>query len=311
MLLSRRHVRGRLGERKRRSRKFYSLACEGKIYEACEALGRLYEDGEAGFAQDIKAARSYYDKACAVNAYKCSGSERLDELYGGWAQYQSGQFEAAYELGKESCARGVANGCAALAQLYAKGLGGVRQNSEQAVKFHEKACEGGFGASCAELGDMLFHGRSVKKDVPRALELFEKAGLLWRLDACESLADAYFEGVDVPQDIPKAFNFYGIACYNGLKPACTNLGAIYERGVGEAIKADENEADSLFSEACEAGNARGCLNLARRLESSDKKQAAALRQKAQKLHEKECEAGLAKKCMEFKKSTNKGEKHEF
>ena len=82
--------------------KFYPLACDGKIYEACEALGRLYEDGEAGFAQDIKAARSYYDKACAANAYKCSGSERLDELQGGWAQYQSGQFEAAYELGKSS-----------------------------------------------------------------------------------------------------------------------------------------------------------------------------------------------------------------
>ena len=52
--------------------KFYSLACEGKIYEACEALGRLYEDGEAGFAQDIKAAISYYDKACAANAAAAS-----------------------------------------------------------------------------------------------------------------------------------------------------------------------------------------------------------------------------------------------
>ena len=158
---------------------------------------------------------------------------------------------------------------------------------------------------------MLSQGRGVKKDVPRALELFEKACLLWRLDACESLADAYFDGSDAPQDVAKAFNFYGIACYNGLKAACTNLGAIYERSIGEAIKADESEAASLFSEACEKDDARGCLNLARRLESGDKKQAAALRQKAQKLHEKECEAGLAKKCMEFKKSTNKGEKHEF
>lgn len=154
-------------------------------------------------------------------------------------------------------------------------------------------------------------GTRRKKDVSRAPELFEKACLLWRPGACESLADAHFEGADAPQDIAKAFNFYGIACHNGLKPACTNLGAIYERGVGEAIKADENEAKSLFREACEAGDARGCLNLACRLESSDKKQAAALRQKAQKLHEKECEAGLAKKRMEFKKSTNKGEKHEF
>lgn len=153
--------------------KFYSLACEGKIYEACEALGRLYEDGEAGFAQDIKAARSYYDKACAANAYKCGGSERLDELQGGWAQYQSGQFEAAYELGKESCDMGVANGCAALGELYAKRLGGARQDSEQAVKFREKACEGGFGASCAKFGEMLSRGRSVKKDVPRALELLK------------------------------------------------------------------------------------------------------------------------------------------
>ena len=151
---------------------------------------------------------------------------------------------------------------------------------------------------------MLSQGRGVKKDVPRALELFKKACLLWRLDACESLADAYFEGANAPQDIAKALNFYGIACYNGLKAACTNLGAIYERGVGEAVKADA-------SEACEAGDARGCLNIAHHLERSDKKQAAALRQKAQKLHEKECEAGLAKKCMEFKKSTNKGEKHEF
>ena len=93
---------------------------------------------------------------------------------------------------------------------------------------------------------MLSWGRSVKKDVPRALELFEKSCLLWRLDACESLADAYFEGADAPQDIAKAFNFYGIACYNGLKPACTNLGAIYERGIGEAIKADENEGPRAF-----------------------------------------------------------------
>jgi len=103
---------------------------------------------------------------------------------------------------------------------------------------------------------MLSQGRGVKKDVPRALELFEKACLLWRLDACESLADAYFDGSDAPQDIARAFSFYGIACYNGLKSACTNLGAIYERGVGEVIKADENEADSLFSEACEEGDAR-------------------------------------------------------
>ena len=152
---------------------------------------------------------------------------------------------------------------------------------------------------------MLSQGRGAKKNVPRALELFEKACLLWRLDACESLADAYFEGANAPQDIAKAFNFYGIAYYNGLKAACTNLGVIYERGVGEAIKADESEAASLFREACEKDDARGCLNLARRLGSDDKKQAAALRQKAQKLHEKECEAGLAKKCMKFKKSTNK------
>ena len=104
---------------------------------------------------------------------------------------------------------------------------------------------------------MLSQGRGVKKDVPRAPELFEKSCLLWRLDACESLADAYFEGADAPQDIAKAFNFYGIACYNGLKPASTNLGAIYERGVGEEIKADENEAESLFREACEKdGEAR-------------------------------------------------------
>ena len=157
---------------------------------------------------------------------------------------------------------------------------------------------------------MLSQGRGAKKDVPRALELFEKACLLWRLDACESLADAYFEGANAPQDIAKAFNFYGIACYNGLKAACTNLGVIYERGVGEAIKADESEACEALGRLYEDG-ARGYLNLARRLESNDKKQAAALRQKAHKLHEKECEAGLSKKCLEFKKSTNKGEKHEF
>ena len=273
--------------------KFYSLACDRKIYEACEALGGLYEDGEAGFAQDIKAARSYYDKACAANAYKCSGSERLDELQGGWAQYQSGQFEAAYELGKESCDRGVANGCAALGELYAKGLGGARQDSKQAVKFHEEACEGGFGASCAELGEMLSQGRGAKKDVSRALELFEKACLLWQLDACESLADAYFEGVDVSQDIPKAFNFYGIACYNGLKPASTNLGAIYEKGIGEVVKADENEADSLFREACEAGDARGYLNLALHLERSDKKTSRRATPKSAKTTRKRVRGGAS------------------
>ncbi len=107
-------------------------------------------------------------------------------------------------------------------------------------------------------------------------------------------------------DKQKAAKIWQKACESGKARGCVRLGFLYQSGKG--VEQDDVKARKFYEKACDA---RGCLNLARRLESSDKKQAAALRQKAQKLHEKECKAGLAKKCMEFKKSTNKGEKHEF
>lgn len=107
-------------------------------------------------------------------------------------------------------------------------------------------------------------------------------------------------------DEQTAVKIWQKACKTGEARGCVRLGFLYQSGKG--VEQDDAKASKFYEKACDA---RGCLNLARRLERSDKKQAAALRQKAQKLHKKECEAGLAKKCMEFKKSTDKGEKHEF
>ena len=66
-------------ENSKNALKFYSLACEGKIYEACEALGRLYEDGARGCtnlarrleSSDKKQAATLRQKAQKLHEKEC------------------------------------------------------------------------------------------------------------------------------------------------------------------------------------------------------------------------------------------------
>lgn len=205
--------------------------------------------------------------------------------------------------------------------LYQSGKG-VKQDDAKAIKFYEKACNADELSGCNSLASLYQNSGEHAK----AATIFERACEKGFGLSCYNLAQIYEAGSVVALDESKALDLYVKACERGYAVVCYYLGGMYEDGwASENDEASKNAlkfyslaCDGKIYEACEAlgrlyedGDARGCLNLARRLESSDKKQAAALRQKAQKLHEKECEAGLAKKCMEFKKSTNKGEKHEF
>ena len=111
-------------------------------------------------------------------------------------------------------------------------------------------------------------------------------------------------------DEQRAAKIWQKACEAGEARGCARIGFLYQSGKG--VEQDDAKASKLYEKACDAGELSGCNTLASLHQNSgEHAKAAALRQKAQKLHEKECEAELAKKCMEFKKSTNKGEKHEF
>lgn len=109
--------------------------------------------------------------------------------------------------------------CNDLAVLFLKG-GGAPQDSDEAARLWNKACDGGYAMACSNLGL------------------------------------AYFIGDGVAQDYAKARDLYLKGCDLNYGPACYNLGALYGSGLG--VAADQAEMKRLMKKACDMGFQQAC-----------------------------------------------------
>jgi len=123
----------------------------------------------------------------------------------------------------------------------------------------DKACTGGSGEACKDLGNMYHDGSGVGKDGLRAASFYSKSCSTSPPKGCTNLGVMYHKGDGVAQNDVRAGDLYSRACDAGDGIGCANLGNSYWNGSGVAH--DDTRAAALYSRACDIGNAAGCSSL--------------------------------------------------
>lgn len=98
----------------------------------------------------------------------------------------------------------------------------------------EKAAAAGEARACYDLALLALEGASgVKKDPPRAVALYEKAGAGGVADAWFRLGKMFHDGVGVERDLARSFQYYLRGARVGVPEAQYNVGAmlVSARGV--------------------------------------------------------------------------------
>jgi hypothetical protein len=75
---------------------------------------------------------------------------------------------------QKACDGGDGDSCFDLGTMYASGVG-VTQDLNRAASLYQKACDGGYAAGCYKLGVLYATGEGVTKDLARATSLLKKA----------------------------------------------------------------------------------------------------------------------------------------
>ena len=102
--------------------------------------------------------------------------------------------------------------CADLGKIYQNGLEGEMVDYEKALKFNQKACDGGVLAACANLGLMHASGQGTDENFAKAAELFERVCAGGEKFACSNLCVMYLEHASIAEDVQKGLNFLQKAC---------------------------------------------------------------------------------------------------
>jgi TPR repeat protein len=99
-----------------------------------------------------------------------------------------------------------------------------------------------------------------KKDIPRALDLYEKACAQGVPNACGTAGIWYLDArKGVKKNYAKALALETNACDGDLAEACNNLGVMYASGKG--VEPDIAKAAVLYDKSCKLGSKLGCGHL--------------------------------------------------
>src|SRR4051812_28603249 len=93
--------------------------------------------------------------------------------------------------------------------------------------------------ACAQLGEQLLRGEGIAQNVPRALDLLEKAARGGEGTAAFRLGMVFDDGLGVAQDRVRALDYFRAAAAGGVAEAFFNVGAAYVGAHG--VKRDYTE----------------------------------------------------------------------
>lgn len=160
--------------------------------------------------------------------------------------------------------------------LLSKGVGGLVLLRNRAGKIHRATrtemsksalifslnSEAQAGDAGAVFGLAVAHemGHGVPKNLPVAMELYEKAGEMGLAAAYNNLGEIYRKGKHVEADPNKAMELYQLAAEWGDAWAQNNLGLLYLHGIG--VEKDPKLAYYWVKGAATAGLMQGVENLA-------------------------------------------------
>ena len=230
---------------------YLQQAAENESAGALTYLGNLYKNGEL-VAQDLKKAFQYYKRAAEL-----------------------GNAEAQFELSRCYClGEGIAQDSKAERDwlqksveqqypwaLYQQGLyleqgDGVQKDEEHAFKMFEQAAKDLYCAKLKLAECWNFGYLNTKKDLPRAIEIYQEGIDHGVSQAKYRMAVLYREGNGVAKDLKKYLQLMTEAAEEGLPLAQSELGHAYYMGDNVPLnyekafywleKAAPHEADAMY-----------------------------------------------------------------
>ena len=180
---------GRLYDRKgnyRQAKKYYLKACSSHTKEGCIGLASLYENGK-GVKKSRAEALRFLTMACKAKVM--SGCYKLGRLHKDYSD-----FEKANPFFEKACDDGDMKGCASLGLAYEHGLG-VKASSIKAKKYYEKACSNDYMFACLSLVRLEMYKALHSKDYSAVIKLKARACEGGIGEACHELG-SYYEDVD-------------------------------------------------------------------------------------------------------------------
>jgi TPR repeat protein len=155
--------------------------CDGGDLESCEMLGSALSVGIRVPADPARGA-DLLERACDRG--------RTSSCFGLGVAYFEGRGRPkdetrAWGLMLPACARDP-EGCGEFGNLYGSGLGFPR-NRDRASRLLTLGCDGGDGASCADLAVLVDDGDGMSGDPVRAMALRQRACALGHTSSCRAL----------------------------------------------------------------------------------------------------------------------------
>lgn len=129
---------------------------------------------------------------------------------------------------------------------------GVPQNTEEGVRWLERASNAGLAPAHFRLGGLYEKGLGVKKNLDTARRHYVIAAEKGHAKAMHNLAVLYAEGVDGKPDYKSAGQWFRRAAEHGVADSQYNLGILYARGIG--IEQNLPESYKWFSLAALQGD---------------------------------------------------------
>jgi hypothetical protein len=150
--------------------------------------------------------------------------------------------------------QGSARAQCVLAEMYARGSGGIPMDEKLSVVWIQKGAQQGSVDALKSLGHLYTTGRVVAKDDAQAVVLFHKAAEQGDSEAHFLLAQMYRIGRGVPKNEEEAVVWYQKGAKLGDASSQCSLAQMYELG-GGGLSKDNTQALFWYNKAAEQGNA--------------------------------------------------------
>lgn len=139
----------------------------------------------------------------------------------------------------------------AIAVHYTEG-NSVKPDLARAAEYYEKAARAGLAPAQYRLGSLYEKGRGVARDLAKAREWYGRAAEAGNAKAAHNLAVLYAEGLSGEPEFRDAAYWFKKAANFGLADSQYNLGILYARGLG--LEKNLVESYKWFALAAQQGD---------------------------------------------------------
>lgn len=214
------------------------------------AISLMYEARTEADAQRIMVAT---DKACEGG--NLSGCDASAFMYGKCITDSKPcvrrDLAKSRALYSKACDAGFGQSCARLANdiKWAK-YGAITPDSAKTItELFDRGCNLGHHSACWDLSRLYLRGEHVERDVVAGIELLRRSCNDGHALSCMDLARAYSDGRDISPDFPRAARHYEAMCAAGRLFGCEKAAEIHDKGA-DGVPKNEAKARSLYFKAC-------------------------------------------------------------